>query len=594
MKKNKYKPQEEDKNRKVELYPAIRITINGNKYGYIDKYGKEIIPFKFTNAYNFNEYGLAIVNENGRYGIINSEGIYIVNAQYSLINQYSEGRSIYVENTAMGVFDEKGHKLTDAVYDYIGNYKDGYAVIRKTYGNKYRYGYLNLKGGESCETKYIEANDFNGNYALVKIKDREYSLIDNQCNIVNTYKYEYVGSYGNDMMVFSILLGGPYGYISKEDRIVINPIYSYAREFIDGISIVSTSSEIDKYGVIDKLGRPIYGEIYSDIKYLGEGRLALGLPIGKTKAKSRIIYAIGDDKGTIFTKFKFFKVNNFSNGMASVSDSRKTFFINKDGKELNNLPIFLGSGKLDLLGDIVQAYVDYYIYYLAQNNKMIYGPNKTINLSETYSIIIEKYRPNINYLIYIPNIYGMNDKNAENQINLELRRLSIFDPPSDDIYVQTQLIITDEEILPYNYYGNFKILFYKENLLVLDLVGYYSEINQESILQVRKTCSINLLTGKLYKIKDLFNEGSNWDIEINNNILKIIKEEPNYNFIFPDSFKGITENQDFYIDNDNLYIYYHPEKIAPESMGFITFTIPLKNIDKIINKEGELYKLLTG
>lgn len=594
MKRKKYKPKEEDKNRNVELYPAIRITINGNKYGYIDKDGKEVIPFKFINAYNFNEYGLAIVNEKGSYGIINSEGTYIVNAQYSLINQYSEGRSIYVENKAMGVFDEKGNKLTDAIYDYIGNYKNGYAVIRKIYGNKYRYGYLNLKGEEAYEVKYIEANDFNGNYALVKIKDREYSLIDKEFNIVKTYNYEYVGSYGDDMLAFSILLGGPYGYINKDNRIVINPIYSYAKEFVDGISIVSTSIEIDKYGVIDKRGRPIYGEIYSDIKYLGERRLALGLPIGKTKAKSRIIYAIGDDKGTIFTTFRFFKVNNFSNEMASVSDSRKTFFINTDGKEIKDLPIFLGSGKLDLLGDIVQAYVDYYIYYLAKNNKMIYGPNKTINLNENYSIIIEKYRPNINYLIYIPSIYGMNDRSAENQLNIELRKLSIFDPPSDDIYTQTQLIITDEEILPYNYYGNFKILLYKGNLLILDLVGYYSELNKESILQVRKTCSINLITGKLYKIKDLFNEDSNWDIEINNNIIKIIKEEPNYNFIFPDSFKGITQNQDFYIDNENLYIYYHPEKIAPESIGFVTFTIPLKNIDKIINKEGEFYKLLNA
>ncbi|WP_052953911.1 WG repeat-containing protein, partial [Clostridium sp. C8] len=446
MKKSKYKPKEKDKNRKVELYPAIKITIDGNKYGYINKEGKEIIPFKFMNAYNFNQYGLAIITEEGGYGIINSEGTYIVNAEYSLINPYSEGRSIYVENTSMGILDEKGNKLNNVLYDYIGNYKNGYAVMGKIYKNNCRYGYLNLNGDVAYEAKYIEASDFNENYALVKIKDMEYSLIDTKGNIINTYNYEYVGSYGNDLMVFSILLGGPYGYISRDGKIVIQPIYSYAKEFIDGISIVSTSDEIDKYGVIDKLGHPIYGEIYSDIKYLGEGRLALGLPIGKTKLQSRIIYAVGDDKGIILTKFKFFKVNNFLDGIASVSDSRKTFFINKDGKELNNLPSFLGSGELYLLGDIVQAYVDYYIYYLDKNNKIIYGPNKKIKLNEVYSISIEKYRPNINYLIYMPTIYGMNNKEAQNQLNIELMKLSIFNPPDDDIYVQKQFIITDKEI----------------------------------------------------------------------------------------------------------------------------------------------------
>lgn len=594
MKKSKYKPKEKDKNRKVELYPAIKITIDGNKYGYINKEGKEIIPFKFMNAYNFNQYGLAIITEEGGYGIINSEGTYIVNAEYSLTNPYSEGRSIYVENTSMGILDEKGNKLNNVLYDYIGNYKNGYAVMGKIYKNNCRYGYLNLNGDVAYEAKYIEASDFNENYALVKIKDMEYSLIDTKGNIINTYNYEYVGSYGNDLMVFSILLGGPYGYISRDGKIVIQPIYSYAKEFIDGISIVSTSDEIDKYGVIDKLGHPIYGEIYSDIKYLGEGRLALGLPIGKTKLQSRIIYAVGDDKGIILTKFKFFKVNNFLDGIASVSDSRKTFFINKDGKELNNLPSFLGSGELYLLGDIVQAYVDYYIYYLDKNNKIIYGPNKKIKLNEVYSISIEKYRPNINYLIYMPTIYGMNNKEAQNQLNIELMKLSIFNPPDDDIYVQKQFIITDKEILPYSYYGNFKILFYKGNLLVLDLIGYYSKLNEDSVFQVRKTLIINLITGKLHEIKDLFTDGSKWNVSINKIISQMIKEDPQYEFIFPHSFKGIDKNQDFYIDNKNLYIYYHPGEIAPKAAGFVAFTIPFKTIEKVMNKDGELYKLLNS
>ncbi|KLE15495.1 hypothetical protein AAT22_11195 [Clostridium sp. C8] len=141
---------------------------------------------------------------------------------------------------------------------------------------------------------------------------------------------------------------------------------------------------------------------------------------------------------------------------------------------------------------------------------------------------------------------------------------------------------------------HFKILFYKGNLLVLDLIGYYSKLNEDSVFQVRKTLIINLITGKLHEIKDLFTDGSKWNVSINKIISQMIKEDPQYEFIFPHSFKGIDKNQDFYIDNKNLYIYYHPGEIAPKAAGFVAFTIPFKTIEKVMNKDGELYKLLNS
>lgn len=56
---------------------------------------------------------------------------------------------------------------------------------------------------------------------------------------------------------------------------------------------------------------------------------------------------------------------------------------------------------------------------------------------------------------------------------------------------------------------------------------------------------------------------SNYIEKLNEIINTMIKTNPNYNYIFEYSFKTIKENQDFYIDNDNFYIYFPPYEIAP-------------------------------
>lgn len=585
IKKKKYK------NREFDLYPALKNTIDGDRYGYINNEGKIVIPFKFSRAYDFNEFGLAIIKENKKFGIIDNKGNYNVIPQFDKINPYKEGRAIYTEKSKMGVLDEKGNKLKDAVYDYIGDYNNGYAVVSKRKGNIYKYGYINLDGNEVTEIKYIHANDFNDGFGLVKIKDREFALLDKQGKVSNTYNFEYVGSYGEDLMVFSILIGGPYGYINREGEIVINPLYCNAQEFNDGVAIVSRSNNINcTYGIIDKSGKSVYGDIYSDIKYLGEGKLALGLPIGDNKFSSRSIYAIGDAKGILLTKFLYLEIGNYIKGLSYGSDDKKTYFLDMNGRIVKNMQQVDGSGELRFKGEIIYANIDYSPYYLDKNNRIIYKPNKEISLDERYLLIIDKYKPNINYLIYFPQVKGIYDYNIEKEVNLKLRNISFFIPPKEEM-ISNKPNITNEQVLSYNYYGNFEILFYKNDLLIIDIIGYYYPLEATRGKPTRKTCIIDLITGRFYKINDLFIIDINWKVILNDIISKLIENDIKYEFVFPGAFKGISENQGFYIDKDNLYIYYLPNEIGPYAAGFITFKIPLIMIEKYLNKESEFYKV---
>ena len=83
--------------------------------------------------------------------------------------------------------------------------------------------------------------------------------------------------------------------------------------------------------------------------------------------------------------------------------------------------------------------------------------------------------------------------------------------------------------------------------------------------------------------------GVNWLGELNKIIQKMIDSDPQYEYVNKDAFKSIRIDQDFYIDGDNLYIYFPPYEIGPYAAGFITFKIPFSEISGMINKNGAFY-----
>ncbi|HYD22269.1 MAG TPA: WG repeat-containing protein, partial [Flavipsychrobacter sp.] len=74
-----------------DMSEGLRTTVNlSGKYGYIDKEGKEIIPFQFDYAGEFKG-GVAKVRKNGKLGFIDLSGNEVVPAKYDDIYDFNEG-----------------------------------------------------------------------------------------------------------------------------------------------------------------------------------------------------------------------------------------------------------------------------------------------------------------------------------------------------------------------------------------------------------------------------------------------------------------------------------------------------------------------
>ncbi|MBK8831381.1 MAG: WG repeat-containing protein [Saprospiraceae bacterium] len=76
----------------VDFAEGACIVYSGDKYGFIDKTGKEFIPLKYDFANNFTE-GLALVGLAGKYGYIDKTGREVIPLIYSNANDFINGEA---------------------------------------------------------------------------------------------------------------------------------------------------------------------------------------------------------------------------------------------------------------------------------------------------------------------------------------------------------------------------------------------------------------------------------------------------------------------------------------------------------------------
>ena len=105
--------------------------------------------------------------------------------------------------------------------------------------------------------------------------------------------------------------------------------------------------------------------------------------------------------------------------------------------------------------------------------------------------------------------------------------------------------------------------------------------------------NIDIKNGKFISLKDLFKEEIDYksiiNEEIRSQIEDLIKSNEENKGVY--EFKSISDNQKFYIQDDNLVIYFDLYEIAPYAAGIPEFMININKIDHILKPEyKEIFK----
>ncbi|WP_328803920.1 WG repeat-containing protein [Paenibacillus glycinis] len=439
---------------------------------------------------------------------------------------------------------------------------------------------MDAQGNEAIPARFADANDFNAGKAVVKIADNEYALIGKDGRTIATYAYAYVGPLSDGLLSFQKEAAGKYGYMDERGTVAIRPAYTSAFPFREGRAIVNVAEDFrSDYGVIDKRGKVIVKPEYNDVRDLGERRFALGRAVDPDQPFIGSRYAIADWNGKRLTDYLYRDVSDYKHGLASASDATQTYLIDLGGKPAPGYPRAEGSGSLTVEeGGLIKAYIDQRLSYLARDGRIVWKQNTVIPLKAPYAVKELKFKPNPDYLVYYPEVEGIADAAGQRAVNAKLKEMSQVKP------------IPANQQLDYAYSGDFEVGFYKQQLLELELTGYNFPFGAAHGMPTRTYAIIDLTSGRMFALKDLFKPGSDYVKVLSDIVGKQIKEDPQYSYVFPDAYKGIRPDQPFFVTANALHLYFQPYEIAPYAAGFPTFTIPFTQFGNILDTEGAFWK----
>ncbi len=163
-------------------------------------------------------------------------------------------------------------------------------------------------------------------------RNNKYGFIDEDGKEVVPLKYDFVGSFSDDMVGVGIggtwnggkYSGGKWGFVDKTGKEVISLKYDMVSEFVEGSAKIKLNG---KWGIVSTAGKEIVSPKYDLITYFSEGLAPVGYTI---TGKLGFIDRIGKEVIPII----YDKVGHFEGGKAKVVLNDREFFIDRTGREV--------------------------------------------------------------------------------------------------------------------------------------------------------------------------------------------------------------------------------------------------------------------
>ena len=321
------------------------------KYGFIDVYGKEVIPCQWDGVVKF-ERGLAIIlkkNNKGynRRGVINHKGEIIVEPKYASIH-FIEGADLISTEGPVTLFNFQGEVLQSDIFSVQLACKDGMLLLSKN-GNYGGYFFVDSSGKRKLKNFY-DVREFSGGYAVAYIRDELKGnlpgYIDTEGNQYAVGKYEILGDFKDGYAI--VRKEGKSGVINDKFEEVIPCVYDglgriaprYGESgYVKDMVQVSKGEECT---LMTKEGRTIvpYG-LYNDFEGVGY------IPVIEAKVNYEIekINSLGnphkinpstllDLKGNRLTNMDYDFISKFYQGFACFEREKKRGILSFSGEEV--------------------------------------------------------------------------------------------------------------------------------------------------------------------------------------------------------------------------------------------------------------------
>lgn len=162
---------------------------NGNEsWGFIDKSGKTVIPFKYASADSFSG-GIAPVaitkNDGWVWGFIDKSGKTVMPFSFDSARSFADGAAIIAKNGKFGAIDRNGKIIVTPKYHTMGDFSDGLAAVFQqgrsdpnSDATKGKFGFVNKAGKVVIPIKYDADNGGYDEIELPSFRNGKAEIID--------------------------------------------------------------------------------------------------------------------------------------------------------------------------------------------------------------------------------------------------------------------------------------------------------------------------------------------------------------------------------------------------------------------------------
>jgi hypothetical protein len=312
-----------------EVSPPGKLFIarENNKFGYMDATGEIVITPQFRSDYDFSE-GLARVTlDDDKNCFINEEGeIVITSDGFQISGDFHDGLAVIVVivngKITSGFIDRNGEIVIEPIFTEVNNYfSEGLASVQLEPGGK--WGYIDTKGNMVISPQFTYACRFiegmarvgygseNGGHGLC-------GFIDNKGQFIINPQYDSATDFSEGMA--TVLLKDNYFVIDKTGKEIIKSVTGY-KNFSEGLAVEWGTQGL--LGYIDTTGKFIIEPKFSRAGDFSEGVAAVRID-GK--------YGFIDKTGKMMIEPQFTFASNFTGGLAYIANENGTGYIDKSGK----------------------------------------------------------------------------------------------------------------------------------------------------------------------------------------------------------------------------------------------------------------------
>jgi hypothetical protein len=348
---------------------------SGEKFGFIDNAGKTSINPQFDGAGNFSNGFCAVENKDNKWGFINHKGEVVINYQFDEAEIFINGKAIVTSGNKKGLIDSEGKYVINPQYSKIIQDDDKLLIKLES-----KWGWADLDGKIIINPQFTEAYPFNKQrLAAVKIGNT-WGYIDLEGKTVINPQFEIALPFNGELA--AVELNNKIGFINMDGKYTINPQYDeitkdYYFNLFNGKSNFETVVT-DYFNINSIVSRIILNN-------------PEGLNFSNTLLEIKEILAVTDDKFNLYNKEQLLIKNQ-----KITSDATFDFYVVANASKNVSNGYYYTSKVLDL-----DNKVESFVYAISLTNK---GYEKEKKVKEAFEASLTNYKkddakstPDLNY-----------------------------------------------------------------------------------------------------------------------------------------------------------------------------------------------------